>query len=249
VKNDKSYLLYTELTKHCPGNGTERSMEVFKARLSEFVLLMLEPKNTHRFGQGLRNGKNDQTGWFKKVAALELSSDLSDPVFQQSIKDPQSLDIPKYVKPKVMPDGSGKGWIIPLKLAEGSQWLDHYKYHCPRRLNVIALKGHFTDYSLMRLKFTMPVAPRTDAKGAALVLEGQDCEKPGTTKVRISVNGEMIYKGENKFMEEGWSTWMIKLPSGLVKKGENELEIEDIEESSNIYDDWVIFSEIKIEDR
>jgi hypothetical protein len=62
----------------------------------------------------------------------------------------------------------------------------------------------------------------------------------------MALNGEELFKGKNKFVQNDWSTCKYELPAGLLKKGKNELVLENLEEGENIYAQWVFFSDIRI---
>jgi hypothetical protein len=73
-------------------------------------------------------------------------------------------------------------------------------------------------------------------RAAVLDLEGQD----GITKwagkrlfsslthIAVRVNGQEIYRGECGFVRGNWSRRDFRIPAGVLKAGENRLEIENI---------------------
>ena len=160
--------------------------------------------------------------------------------------DPQSVHIPKAgLKPRLELLADAKGWCIPLGLSEGAKHRDGYGYECPRRENVYVLRTRRTDHSLMRLGFNLHEAPGS----ATLAIDGQDDEKPGATRVRIALNDRELFRGPNRFRERGWSTCRYPLPTGLLVEGKNELVIEDLEEGDDVFAQWVIVADVRIETR
>ena len=246
VKEDKVYLLHTYLSKHNPVLGTASDMPLFKRRLGEYVTLLLTTRTRSLFRHDIRRNSNGARSWFWRVARLRITADSikDDPILQKLVANPQSVHIPKAgLKPRIELLSGTKGWRIPLELSEGARRRDSYGYECPRRENVYVLRTRRTEYSLMRLKFGLHETPGA----ATLAIDGQDDEKPGATRIRIALNDRELFRGPNRFKEKGWSTCRHRVPAGLLVKGKNELVIEDLEEGDDVFAQWVIVVDVRIE--
>ncbi len=247
VKEDKSFLLQTDLARHNPVLGTVDDIKVFKERLGEYTTHVMTKRTNGLFAYKLRKGSNSARSWYWRVARLKIAAKniKEDPVLKQLMEDPQSVRIPKSAlvkRVRLLPDAMG--WRIPMDMGEGGKLYEVAKYQCPPRYNVRGLRTRFfKELSLIRFNFTLPEDPGT----ATLAIEGQDDEKPGTTRFYMALNGEELFKGKNKFVQNDWSTCKYELPAGLLKKGKNELVLENLEEGENIYAQWVFFSDIRIE--
>ena len=95
----------------------------------------------------------------------------------------------------------------------------------------------------MRLGFSLHEVPGR----ATLAMDGQDDEKPRVTRIRIALNDRELFRGPNRFRERGWSTCRYPVPAGLLVKGKNELVVEDLEEGDDLFAQWIILADARIE--
>lgn len=243
VIDDKSFALMTDIQKHNPVRGTAKDMAKFKKRLSE--LLNSFPGNSKNIFAKRALQKPDKLKDFMwTVARLKLPSGdfKTDPVLKQIMTDPQSVEIQdSSILRKLEPLPNGKGWRIPLELFEGGIGPEDYRYKCPRR-RMICIRARLLENHMMRANFKLSEDPGE----SVLVVEGQDDDKEGATRVRISVNGNEIFRGENKFAELGWSTCSFAVPEGVFKKGDNEILIENMEEGTNPFAQWFMIADVKL---
>lgn len=212
-------------------NPVRRNVEVedipkFKSRLSEF----------------LKKGKGGKK-WLWDLTRLEIKAKdeagfWKDSLVQQLINDPDSVPITKL--PEVKIEDLGYGWKIPLERFDGAYGVTSYKWRCPRRQALHLIAGN-----IARATFHLDEA----VPEAALIIEGQDDDGDGRTPLLITVNGKEIFRGPNEFMECGWSTWMWFLPKDLLVKGENQIAIHDLSESTNVFRGWFMVSGVWLEKR
>jgi Concanavalin A-like lectin/glucanases superfamily len=240
--------LYSDLQKRNPGNGvmSDKDLALFKSKLGEYLQIVLKGKTfRNMFKSNVRKNKDGLRSWFWRIARLKIKAKQikDDPIIKQLLTDPQAVSIPKFRKPKIRLLANKKGWRIPLELSSGARYRERYSYECPLRKNIRILRTLATDYSLMRINFSLP----ENSGAATLVLEGQDDDKVGTTAIRIEVNGKNIFIGKNSFPEHNWGLAKYKLPAGLLKKGKNEIVIEDTEEGANFQAQWLMISDLRIE--
>ena len=133
------------------------------------------------------------------------------------------------------------GLLLPEWAFVGGAGHREYAAHCPPR-RATWIYGKRTKTHRMSTSFKLDAVP----KAATLVIEGQDCDKPGRTRVRIVLNGKMLYEGPNRCVKRGWSEWRIGLPPGLLKVGRNTLTIANLEDSSSTNARWFMLTQAKI---
>ena len=102
--------------------------------------------------------------------------------------------------------------------------------------------GRRTTTHSMTASFTLDKAPAA----ATLVIEGQDTDKEGVTRVEIVLNGRSLHKGPNQCRKRAWSEWRLDLPPGLLKSGPNTLAIRNLEDSSSTNAAWFMLAEAKL---
>ena len=97
-----------------------------------------------------------------------------------------------------------------------------------------------TRYSQMRANFSIRGRPAGDEDGnAALVIEGMDSENSPKTDIRIEINSNLVYEGENPLPNDtnnindngNWGSWTFTFPAEYLKQGNNRIEITNLEES------------------
>lgn len=107
---------------------------------------------------------------------------------------------------------------IPAKL---------YSYRCERRL-ATWIYGAKTAYSKMSAGFDLPSPPTTNY---FLIISGQDDDSPKKCKIRITINNNKVFEGENPFISFGWSKHTFPIKAYFLKEGHNVISIENIEDS------------------
>jgi len=118
-------------------------------------------------------------------------------------------------------------------------------WHCAPKLAMVIYTPKTPRSSRMRAEFEVEQAP---AAGAVLKIEGQDSDKDllPPARIRITVNGREIHKGDCGFIHRGWSWRDFDLAPGILKPGKNVLEIENIGESGRMDCYWFGLSEAQI---
>ncbi|MFA6715901.1 MAG: LamG-like jellyroll fold domain-containing protein, partial [Victivallaceae bacterium] len=132
--------------------------------------------------------------------------------------------------------------FIPIEVFKGAVGPKVYKYKCPPRSAIWILSRRYDNFQ-MRAEFKIPKA----VKKAALSITGQDCDKPGSTTIRIEINGNEIFRGKNNLAKNGWSTRKFNLPDNILKSGVNEIVIENMEEAEDPFAKWFMVSAVEIE--
>ncbi|MDO9542415.1 MAG: beta-N-acetylglucosaminidase domain-containing protein, partial [Kiritimatiellia bacterium] len=83
---------------------------------------------------------------------------------------------------------------------------------------------------IMSSEFT--IAPYPAADDYQLIISGQDeTETEKKCKIRIAVNGQQIFEGENPFAELDWTRHAFRIPKSVLKQ-HNEISISNIEDTA-----------------
>jgi hypothetical protein len=83
-----------------------------------------------------------------------------------------------------------------------------------------------------------------------LMLDGQNHDKltPGA-EFAVSVNGKEIFRGQNPFVSQGWSSASYEIPAGVLRQTGNTISITDLAEGDVLFIDWLIIADVRIERR
>ncbi len=180
----------------------------------------------------------------------EFLVDLSD--FRKTLvdEDPRYqafLDSWLANSPGMVPVKTAAGWQFPPRLFQSADFgprlfdanLSHPDFPCPPKLAVAVLGAGKTSRGVpnstaMRVQFELP--EESAGHAAVLNLEGQDgitkwareALFAETTDIAIRVNGTEVYRGACGFVRGNWSRRDFTIPEGILKRGENTLEIANI---------------------
>ncbi|MDD5677639.1 MAG: beta-N-acetylglucosaminidase domain-containing protein [Kiritimatiellae bacterium] len=104
------------------------------------------------------------------------------------------------------------------------------------------VNGQKTDgYGVMSAVFKTPggQAPSTDYE---LILCGLNHNRQPPCKIKITLNGKVIFEGENPFQPEAWVTHTFKVPAGFFTTQENTFTIANLEDSDTVWGPpWFMF--------
>jgi len=108
------------------------------------------------------------------------------------------------------------------------------------------VRGTRTGLSRMEARFNIDDEP--PARGGVLDIEGQACDKLWAPPVPVQtlLNGEKIFEGPNGFVKLGWSRREFTIPAGILRKGENVLEIRNLSYSDSVVSHWFMLSEVRV---
>ena len=81
-----------------------------------------------------------------------------------------------------------------------------------------------------------------------LDIDGQDSDKLWCPPVpiQIIVNKKKLFDGPNPFVKQGWSRMQVPLPKGVLRKGENVIEIRNLVASDSLISHWCMISEVLV---
>ena len=126
----------------------------------------------------------------------------------------------KFISADVIPGG----FYFNPRMMDGIEPPTIYSYECPERFSG-ALRRKGRQNSVATLKMTLKETPE---RMSFFAIEGQDDDKPGTSAIRVTVNGKEIYSGPCAFPERNWGRMGFNIPAGFLVKGENLIDIANI---------------------
>jgi hypothetical protein len=235
---EKFCLLFADVNERNLGNGKiADSQEAFARRLAELVRIAREQK----IGSLARRDSAAAvpSDWIYRIAQLRISGDpwYRDPVFDRLIADPEKT-LHEEQQQCAQHTIAG-GLEIELIGFRGGLGPQQYYYQCEPR-KAVWVRGRNTGAAEMRAGFLLEEAPQAAAR---LALEGQDAGGEEDARIRILVNGTTVFEGPNGFAAMGWSRREFPVPAGVLREGENEVRISDLEEED---DRWFMISECRL---
>jgi hypothetical protein len=236
VQKEKLCVLFGDLNARNPVNGKlEASEQVFARRLAEFAAI----GRTQRITQFVRRVPTED--WLYKIARLRPTRSpwYADPLIDRLIKDPMGTLVKE--RQEHAQTAVPGGWRLELDGFRGPVGPQEYDHECPKR-RAVWIYGAGSNNPVMSTVLNLPAAPET----GRLVLTGQDDDKPGAVKIRVSVNSQTVFEGPNTCAERNWSAQEIALPAGLLKAGDNEIRIATMEPSAAADQGWFMLSECTV---
>lgn len=98
----------------------------------------------------------------------------------------------------------------------------------------VAVYGAFSDYPRASLQFTLGARPRGEA---TLTIVGLDDELAAQNQFALEINGDVVYMGTSPFpnwdgigdgRDAAWTPIAFRIPSGLLRAGENEIAVANL---------------------
>lgn len=189
---------------------------------------------------------NDQTvkvpEFLRNVAHLRVADAWQDdPFITFFLEDPAGMlekELPNVLA-SFLQEVPG-GWQLLLEAFRGGTGPVYYRWMCPGKM-MKGTYGRGSGLESMRARFVLGAVPGPECD---LVVEGQD---PGNllqhTKIRISLNDRVLFEGPNRCVSCGWSQDAFPIPRDTLRKGQNILTIENLEDSRRR---WFIVSDVRI---
>jgi len=220
VKTEKLFLLYSDLTDRCRGNGqiTEAELPVYAERLAEFARLCCDFE-INRF-----SSRRTTVQWLWETAILKADN----PVWYKSsqvqalIKDPLNT---LTSAPGSWREPIANGWNIPIISLLGGEYVPEYSFKCPLRKDLKCLRraGFATSQARAILILTSG-----DCLPARIELEGMDNDKEVVALMEIVINDKSIYSGRVPFSKNAWKWASFNIPAGVLKDGRNNVEFKNL---------------------
>lgn len=135
------------------------------------------------------------------------------------------------------------GWRIPGEAFSGGKFFRAYNWKCEAR-DAVTVYGTMSEFSVARAVLNLKDAP-PDREGVLEML-GQDSDKVwcAPVPIQVIVNGRKLLTGPNPFPKCGWSRVQDPLPKGLLRPGENVIEVRNLVNSDSLVSHWVMISEV-----
>ena len=234
IFEEKKCVLAEDFIKYGPSScGTEAELDAFVKRLVDFITMAREApqkfervsadQNTRSFLQANTGLNIPDTGKFW----------ANEPFIDEFLADPKSY----FASADSIPGG----WYFKPLAMRGAEAPALYGYECPPRycvalrrpvgggapVDAYAPAGAKTEVDRSKVTITMnlkyaPAAP------SYFFIEGQDDDKPGVSKMSVTVNGKSVFAGLNRFPEKLWGRMVITIPAGVLVKGKNTIVIANI---------------------
>ncbi|MBQ6352015.1 MAG: DUF4838 domain-containing protein, partial [Lentisphaeria bacterium] len=227
---EKKCILAEDFIKYGPATcATEAELDAFLKRLKDFILMAREAPGQFpniTIDQDMRSFILANTGFSIPNTGKFWANE---PAVDKFLADPKSA----FASADRIPGG----WYFKPLAMRGVDAPSVYSYQCPPRYCVALRRAprdsggaagyapagstaidHSKATITMNLEYT-PSAP------TFLAVEGQDDDKPGVSRMSVTVNGKTIFSGFNRFPERSWGRMGFTIPAGILKKGKNTIVI------------------------
>ncbi|MDD5676724.1 MAG: beta-N-acetylglucosaminidase domain-containing protein [Kiritimatiellae bacterium] len=219
-----------------PNSAAARNLEEVKKRTAELVeagkaLDAVLPKGAEKW-IGYRDGSVGRVNYLKRLLALPNLKELAeadDQIKALALKETQADPASAIV------------------LTPGSFTLKRparvYGWGKAEGRFVCWINGKKTDgYDKMSVVFMSPggQAPVTDYE---LTLCALNHNRQPPCRIKITLNGKVVFEGENPFQPEAWTRHTFKVPAAFFTSQENTFMIANLEDSSNLEGaPWFMFN-------
>lgn len=217
IFEEKKFVLAEDFNRFGPATcGTEAELDAFIKRFVDFITMAREaPKQ-------FAHVTPDQDMRSFLLAAVGISIPdtgkfwANEPFIDRLLADPE-----RFFKGATRIPG---GWYFKPLAMRGGEPPAVYGYQCPPRY-CVALRRPSCGKNAVSLEMTLKDAPTAPS---FLAIEGQDDDKPGKSRLRVTVNGQTLFSGVNSFPERSWGRMGLNIPAGFLKAGDNIIVISNI---------------------
>lgn len=235
VRGETFCVLFGDLDARNPVTGNLAvSEEVFAGRVAEFMKLgrILRRTVVGRREAGVVGD------WLYRTCRIRTKTSpwYADAVCRRMQRDPiGTLTTERRAFCQQAIDG---GLLLELDAFTRCRGPEEYSHLCePRRAVWIYGTNTKTPEMVAELQLDQPLSAT-----AALVLTGQDDDKPGSVRIEVLLNGHTVFSGANGFREKGWSEREFRLDPGWGKMGRNTLCIRTLDPSAARDAGWFMLS-------
>jgi len=149
--------------------------------------------------------------------------------------------------PTAEPEKIENGVRIPAAAFEGGFPFKEFSWQTPtKRENVRAVyAAQCARPHEMRAAFELD-APAGGAATLKIEAQGGDKDLKPDLALRITINCQGVFEGEAGFIKRGWSWETFPIPKGVLRKGKNVIQIENVSPSPRIDHFWCMIVEARI---
>ena len=235
IFREKKYVLAEDLIRYGSAScATDAELDAFIRRLVDFITMAREAPQYF----GAITPDQDMRSFLLANTGLVIPNTgkfwAKEPYVDKFLADPKSF----FSSADRIPGG----WYFKPLAMRGAESPVVYGYQCPPRYSVVLRRPADPDGApqsgyapagaalppdrskatiTMKLDYT-PEAP------SFLAIEGQDDDKPGTSLMRVTVNGKVVFSGPNRLPELSWGRMGLNIPAGVLKAGDNTIVIANI---------------------
>jgi hypothetical protein len=204
----------------------------FAQRLAEYLKI--------RMGDG--KGKLPaQADFIWRVAHLRVKEPwAADPLITRLLADPAGTLEKEQVRWEDLQQEVPGGWQITLDAFTGYVGPVWWRWMVEGKSSLF-IYGNKTPYHTMDARLFLKEAPKDQYR---LEMEGLNGGSP-SPRIRISINGQVLFEGQNKFVSNSWSRQSFPLSAGTLRRGENVITIENLEPTDTT-SMWFAMSECKV---
>ncbi|MBQ9774918.1 MAG: DUF4838 domain-containing protein [Lentisphaeria bacterium] len=215
VQHEKLPFLWSDLSDNCRGNGKISAAELpgYAAKLAEFCKLAKK--------YGIWYNTISYRRWFLETALLNAKCQwhfYEDPVIRELMKDPLKTlqgSLPGEQKK------TAEGYAIDnLRILCGERSKSTWLSNQAQWISIVRRPSSGVGTAQLNLKLDS-----TPAKPVSLKIYGVDNEKKAPAKMKLEVNGKVIFTGDVPWGKDDWSYANFTVPAGVLKKGDNDIVI------------------------
>ena len=224
VREHKLYLLWSDLTDNCRGNGRISSKELpqYAEKLAEFCRISKQYGRTY----------NDIPfkNWFWDTAVLHIKGKgpfYNEPMIVKLMKDPLNTLL------KATPDVQKKtsyGYYFENAGLMGGERNLKTSWLTDKPFSATCLRRPSSGFGVTQFTLKLDKVPNS----AALEIYGIDNEKKDPALMKIEVNGKKIYEGKVPWEKDDWTSRKFPFSAKLLHKGENNIVIFNITQDTEV---------------
>ena len=116
---------------------------------------------------------------------------------------------------------TAEGWEIPAEGMMGGELTKKCFWRTKEGMPARCVRRESSGLGLVFTRLDLGKAPSGTVK---MLLTGIDNEKESVADIEVKVNSKVVYAGPVKWGKDEHSDWILELPAGLLKSGENEIQ-------------------------
>ena len=216
------------------------------AHQREQALALFQAHLRHRLREGVAPSALRKP--LVRFAGLELDSAADiESIVRRFVVEPHQV-VSAFKRPPTKPTPAERmdnGVRLPASAFTGGFGPMRYSWYCEPREAVIIGTAASPRSSVLTATFRLANEPTGDA---VLRMEGQDADKdtPPAAQIAIRINGVNVFEGACGFAKHGWSWRDIAIEPGVLRRGANTIQIENVTEGRRMDHYWFALSEAQL---